>query len=84
MTDPYAKAVLVDLEDGDISLDRIPLDISSMGKPRAIHTILEGETLQNIAFKYYGDSGKWMEIADVNSIYDAFEDLEAGNILYIP
>lgn len=84
MTDPYSNSIVVDFEDGDISLDRVPLSISDVPNPRIVHTILEGETLQNIAFKYYGDSGRWTDIADINSIYDAFEDLEAGNVLYIP
>lgn len=84
MTDPYINAILVDLEDGDVSLDRIPFTLDNIKDFRAIHTILEGETLQSIAFRYFGDSGRWMDIADINSIYDAFEDLEAGNVLYIP
>lgn len=84
MTDPYKNSIVVDFADGDISLDRIPLSISDVTDLQIIHTIVEGETLQNIAFKYYGDSGRWTDIADINSIYDAFEDLEAGNVLYIP
>lgn len=84
MTDPYSNSVLIDYEDGDVSLERAPLTLDDIQEPRAIHTIMEGETLQSIAFKYYGDSGKWMEIADINSIYDAFNDLEEGKILYIP
>ena len=49
-----------------------------------IHSVLEGETIQNIAFKYYEDSGMWGVIADANDILNPFEDLHADMELIIP
>ncbi|MCM1438805.1 MAG: LysM peptidoglycan-binding domain-containing protein [Roseburia sp.] len=47
------------------------------------HTVLEGETLPNIANKYYKDSGRWGDIATINEIIDPF-DLTPGMKLVIP
>ena len=49
-----------------------------------IHSVLEGETIQNIAFKYYGDSGMWGVIADANDILNPFEDVHEDMELIIP
>ena len=84
MTDPYLNSVVIDFNDGDLWLERQPVNLLAIDDYQAIHTVMEGETLQSIAFKYYGDSGRWCDIADINSIYDAFEDLEEGMQLYIP
>jgi nucleoid-associated protein YgaU len=32
------------------------------------HVIVQGETLEGIAFRYYQDATKWWVIADVNNI----------------
>lgn len=82
-TNPYKNSVVIDCQDGDILLERQSYSVSS-GNNVKVHTVLEGETIQSIAFKYYGDSGRWMDIADVNSIYNPFTDLEEGMELYIP
>jgi nucleoid-associated protein YgaU len=44
----------------------------------------EGETLQNIAYRYYGDSGKWYIIAEYNNIINPFTELKGGMVLMIP
>ena len=52
--------------------------------PRA-YQVQEGETLQSIAEKFYGDSSKWMEIYKLNS--DRIErggTLTAGQVLLMP
>ncbi len=83
-TSPYNSqdAVKIDFGDGEYGLDR--LDISSkLSSSNIRHTVLEGETLPNISFKYYGDSGRWGDIATFNDIIDPF-DLEKGTVLIIP
>lgn len=49
-----------------------------------LHTLMEGETLQGLAAFYYGDSGKWYYIADLNKILNPFDELKSGMILKIP
>lgn len=82
--DPYTGGVTIDLGEGEVQVERSPLQPTYLNKFKAIHTVLEGETIQSIAFQYYGDSGYWMNICDVNSIYDPFEELKPGMELFIP
>lgn len=82
--DPYAIGPTIDLGDGDIQVERVPAQPTLLGTIKTVHTVLEGETIQNIAFKYYGDSGYWMNICDVNSIYNPLTELKPGMELYIP
>lgn len=78
---PYDDSYVIKFSDGDISLER---NISSISSDYIIHTVLEGETIQNIAFRYYGDSGMWGIIADANDILNPFEDIKADMELIIP
>lgn len=55
-TSPYEDSYVIKFPDGDVSLER---NISAISSDHIIHSVLEGETIQNIAFKYYGDSGMW-------------------------
>ena len=87
MYDPYnvKDCTTVEFEDGDIILERTPLDINSFsGKFKTQHTVMEGETLSSSAYQYYGDSGYWVLIADINSISEPLNDLETGMLLLIP
>lgn len=83
--DPYGtSSVVYNLGNGDISLERVPKQAGITTTYRTMHTVKEGETIQGIAFQYYGDSGRWVEIADFNSIYFPFRDLKVGMKLLIP
>lgn len=82
--DPYANGYAVDLGDGDVILERYPLQPNLLTHINTIHKVLDGETVQNIAFRYYGDSGYWMLICDANSMYDPLSDLKVGMELIIP
>lgn len=81
-SNPYSNAIVIQFDNGDISLDRLSSAIIKSNS--TVHTVLNGETIQSIAYKYYKDSGKWVDIADVNSIYNPFTELEEGLELYIP
>lgn len=78
---PFDKARIIKFPDGDQILVR---DAYSVSDSFATHTVLEGQTIQNIAFAYYGDSGLWGLIADANDILNPFEDLYDGMQLKIP
>lgn len=84
--DPYKiqNCVTVQFDDGDIILERHSMALNPGQNFRAEHTVLEGETLASIANQYYGDSGYWVMIADVNSIYEPLNDLKPGMLLLIP
>lgn len=47
------------------------------------HTVVQGETITNIAFKYYSDPTLWRPIARFNRL-DNPRDLNAGQMLTIP
>lgn len=47
------------------------------------HTVIEGETLANVAFKFYGDAQLWRPIAITNRLVDPRE-IEVGQVLRIP
>ena len=80
---PYKNAYALNYGDGDYSLEApIPLVPSSSNDIQ--HTVKDGETLQNIAFRYYGDSGKWYIIAEANGILNPFKELESGTLIRIP
>lgn len=80
---PYRDAVKIIYDDGSSSLERVePLYIITGDEP--IHTVVDGETLQSIAYQMYGDSGLWYKIADVNNIVDPFNDVVAEMQLVIP
>ena len=83
-TTPYNvdETFILNYPDGEYSLER--LDITYLLKASDVtHTVIEGETLQSIAFKYYKDSGRWGDIATINEIVDPF-DIAPGMNLIIP
>lgn len=80
---PYNNAYALKYNDGDYSLEAKPPVVPE--SPNDIqHTVKDGETLQNIAFRYYGDSGKWYIIAEANGILNPFKELESGTLIRIP
>lgn len=81
--DPYTNGYIISYENGDISLERIPTYQVNQ-QLVTVHTVLEGETLQSIAYKYYGDSGYWSLLADVNEIFNPFAELEKDMEIIIP
>lgn len=80
---PYANAVLLDYKDGTKSLEKVEENILIDGS-EPIHTVLQEETIFSIAFQYYGDSGLWYKICEVNNIENPFDDILEGMQLIIP
>lgn len=50
---------------------------------RNIHTVVEGETIQSVAFQQFGRADYWRAIADANGIDDPLR-VRAGQALLIP
>ncbi|RSN52564.1 peptidase M23 [Amycolatopsis sp. WAC 04182] len=50
---------------------------------RDTHVFVAGDSLQAVAFRAYGDAGKWREIADANAIDDPMR-LRPGTRLLVP
>lgn len=79
--DPYSEVYAIKYDDTDISVERI---LPSNLRLRTIHTVLEGETIQSIAFKYYKDSGYWVRIAEFNNLFFPLRELSPGDQIKIP
>ena len=79
----YSRSFALTYDNGDTSLERIPIMPVKTGQ---VHNIMEGETLQSIAYQYYGDSAKWADLADANDIVDpiAGDEVLPGKQLIIP
>lgn len=80
---PYLNSYGISYENGDTSLERLPYTYIK-GINDLVHTVIEGETLQSISFRYYKDSGLWYVISDTNDIYNPFSELIPGMELLIP
>nr|DAP12276.1 MAG TPA: baseplate wedge protein [Caudoviricetes sp.] len=80
---PYDNGFTLNYGDGDYSLEAVQTSVPSSNDDLQ-HTVKDGETLQNIAYRYYGDSGKWFLIAEANTILNPFKELESGTIIKIP
>lgn len=80
---PYANSIAISYGNGEYSIER-KSNTPNLNGSSKIHTVLEGETLQSIANKYYGDSGYWFDIAEYNNIIHPFEDLKENMEILIP
>ena len=54
-------------------------------KPQRFHIVRKGETLSEIAYKYYGSAAKWNKILDANrSVIKDANKLKPGTKIIIP
>lgn len=83
--DMYDSGYALKYDNGDYSLER-PIPVVQLSDYDKVHVMMDGETLQSIAYKYYGDSGYWYVIAEANQIISPFNDKELyiGKRLIIP
>ena len=79
---PYDGAVALKYDEGDYSLEVTPPLVPNTSNDKQ-HTVMDGETLQNIAYRY-GDSGKWYLIAEANNILNPLAELEPYQLIRIP
>lgn len=79
---PYSLSSIIVLSDGSLVLERTKINYVKSDKDRYF-TVIQNDTIWNIAHQAYGDSKYWWIIADVNNIEDPI-DLEPGVSLLIP
>ena len=48
------------------------------------YTVLQGDTIDGIAYKKYGNAQLWWAIMDANPKYQSEIELKAGDVLIIP
>ena len=49
-----------------------------------IHEFTEGDTLDGIAFNYYGDSQLWWVLLEANSKYRSEIEIRYGDEIFVP
>lgn len=82
-TTPFDNAYGIAYDEGDISLERVAYThVKSSNDVN--HIVLDGENIFSIAHMYYGDSGMWGLIADVNGLGNVAEELLPGLQILIP
>lgn len=48
------------------------------------YTVVQGDTIDGIAYKYYGNAQLWWAIMDANPVYQCEIEIKAGDVLKIP
>ena len=48
------------------------------------YTVVQGDTIDGIAYKHYGNTQLWWAIMDANPQYQSEIEIKAGDILCIP
>lgn len=83
---PYTNPTVVREASGESYLLEYPQDDAGQqlyNPILATHIVKEGETLQSIAYQYYGDSGYWYRLVAFNNIINPFE-LKPFTRIFIP
>ncbi len=89
--DLYRTGVVIRLDENTdetmLVRNKIRFEASSL-KDKETHTVIEGDRLDQLSYRYYGSNRYWFYIADANDFEDTlinpFSDLVAGTILIIP
>lgn len=79
---PYSTGRVLRLEDNTVLLERPRLKYIPSNRDR-YYTVIQGDTLDSIAYSAYGDSKLYFIIKDANDILFNY-DLEVGDTLIIP
>ena len=81
---PIRATATLALKEALDSEDRLPTNPTSLGEPgRRLHRVVEGDRLDLIAYREYGEADKWRLIADANRLMN-LRDLTPGTVLAIP
>tara|TARA_R110002012_G_scaffold176458_1_gene341350 strand:+ start:1908 stop:2204 length:297 start_codon:yes stop_codon:yes gene_type:complete len=83
----YNAYIITYDKDNQTSLERVKNSYIVKSNEDKVHTVIEGERLDTISYKYYGDSKFWWAIADTNDIKDTLINpfqLTSGTKLLIP
>lgn len=80
---PYARGFIVDYGDSTFTLETNPVTYPvEIGDE--YYVVIEGDTLDTIAFEKYESSKLWHVIFDANGLINPFDTLELGRTLRIP
>lgn len=60
-----------------------PANLGAQTQLPTTYTVVRGDSLSQIARKFYGDGGKWVEIAKANKLANP-QVIHAGNVFVIP
>jgi nucleoid-associated protein YgaU len=71
------------IADDRVSLAQRPPALEPLPPDSIVHTVVGAETLDLLAWKYYGREDLWWRIADANPLLKPFE-LRAGQTIGIP
>ena len=68
--------------------DTLILDIRKRHKFNAsestYYTVVQGDSVEGIAFKQYGNAQFWWAIMDANPLYQSQIEIKPGDVLMIP
>lgn len=78
----YAASILYRSGDGDFLGMRPPIGTSPRPDDR-FHTVVEGDRIEVLAFRYLGNADLWWIVCDYNDIFFPLE-LAPGTVLRIP
>ena len=53
-------------------------------KEATYYTVIQGDTIDGIAFKHYSNAQLWWAIMDANPQYQSELEIKAGDVLCIP
>lgn len=85
INNPYSSGTLMGFPDGSLALDRNKVNYVKSERDK-LRVVTKQDTLDGLAFMYYGDSKFWWLIADVNKIDNPLSvpDDYVGKVLVIP
>lgn len=78
----YAASILYTSGDGDFLGMRPPIETTPRPDDR-FHTVVDGDRIDLLAFRYLGNADLWWIICDYNDIFFPLE-LPPGTVLRIP
>jgi len=87
MTTVFSASSRYELDEGGITSSRIPQEEVQY----VLHVVKGGDTVENLAYRLYGDPMRWWEIADLNpQLFHAhrsdktFTALTPGDTIRVP
>lgn len=87
-TSPYANGYIIEYDNGTQTLERDedPTQFYNTAAGGSYYTTKQGEELDELAQRFYGDFKQWHIIyaSNINNIDDPIEPLPNGLVLYIP
>lgn len=80
---PFNIGYIIQYEGGESSLEKDQPTVV-VSDSDTIRVLKPDETLHDIAYEIYGDSGKWYILAEANHISNPFTELKPGMKIRIP